>query len=169
MNEQEKQKIVATAGSVIKWMDIAFNYGVDHGTADCPLCTVYFTPNWKAEGSTTDHDCTDCPVNDLGFTICTGSPYTDWLSHHTGKIDHAWGYDDHEHRVMLLNSCFGGHAVIDVLSYRLAKKELDFLREILREQLRNLDPMDYLRVMSEIGSIYGKDAEPIFLDGTFHL
>jgi len=64
VNDETK---AALEGAIQKWKQIVAGTGLDHGTADCPLCEL-FVNNW----------CCGCPVNSAGYGHCQGSPYSAW-------------------------------------------------------------------------------------------
>ena len=60
----------AIDGSVQKWLDIATGHAADQGSANCPLCQLFF---WRDD---TEDCCWGCPVSKkTGQTGCRGTPY----------------------------------------------------------------------------------------------
>ena len=104
----------ALEGSIEKWEKIVRSTEEkDRGTANCPLCRLFFSP-----------DCAGCPVKEkTGMHGCQGSPYNAWDNHH--ETFHSKAFGESTSRYKDCPECL-----------RLAKKELEFLKELLpREEL----------------------------------
>ena len=97
----------ALEGSIKKWEQIVEQNGRDLGMKNCPLCELY----WG------DDSCKGCPVQDYsGMKHCLNTPYEAWMIHHEGK--HL--------------SLLAGKSIVCPSCEELAKKELEFLREVLK-------------------------------------
>ena len=96
--------------SIEKWEDIVNGEGIDEGGFNCALCKQYFF-------FCVADDASKCPIYELtGKVNCDGTPYEKWLNHQRKLHPEAI----HIKRVEC-NTC-----------KRLAKKELEFLRSLLK-------------------------------------
>jgi hypothetical protein len=60
-----KQTLGALRGSIQKWKRIVVGTGIDNGTHNCPLCTLFYAD-----------DCIGCPVaKKTGLSCCMATPY----------------------------------------------------------------------------------------------
>ena len=90
--------------SIKKWEAIVNGTGEDNGIENCALCQKYHA-----------NACDGCPVYEYtGFRGCKGSPHEEWGVHMA-----------YEHR--------GSNKVLCDECLRLAKKELAFLKEVLKD------------------------------------
>jgi hypothetical protein len=63
--------LTALRGSIAKWEAIVAGTGEDRGTANCPLCHMFY--HWTSGGL---GDCKGCPVMEkTGSSKCVNSPY----------------------------------------------------------------------------------------------
>lgn len=70
----EKTVIKAIKGSIAKWDLIAHGVGVDSGTANCPLCKMFFVSGFGGWGA----KCNECPVAERVYVDkCGFTPYSD--------------------------------------------------------------------------------------------
>jgi hypothetical protein len=104
----DEQTLAALRGSIEKWKEIECHDGRDLGTANCPLCKLFFVK-----------DCSGCPVREAtGVRGCGSTPY-DLFDGEIGKYMEA-------HDVWL-------HiAWTDELA-DLARQEREFLESLLPE------------------------------------
>ena len=102
----------ALEGSIEKWEGIVRSTKAEEkGIANCPLCQLFFNPY-----------CFGCPVKEkTGMYGCQGSPYNAWDNHH--ETLHRNGFGEVVSRHKDCPDCL-----------RLAKKELEFLKELLPEK-----------------------------------
>jgi hypothetical protein len=109
----DKRIIRALKDSIRKWERIVQGTGKDDGTANCPLCVLFF-----------DGDCKGCPVEEwTGLSGCNDSPYSDWNMHQCRHGDYGdFPYSLH------CGKC-----------QRLAIKELEFLVSLLPKDKRMCD------------------------------
>ncbi len=103
--------------SVDKWVGIIKMKTTDLRGGNCPLCQTYA----KCEG---------CPIVDMtGGGQCIATPYADWL-HLQNTKHHMFGVgrfiEDHAEFCRAI----GGYYVFDVVSWRLAKREVVFLKRL---------------------------------------
>ena len=106
-----KQTLQALQGSIKKWQRIVVSTEAeDRGTVNCPLCDMF----WY-------RGCGGCPVRAAtGWSLCGGSPYTEWVAHMTGDHSHP-GLPKHRHPDC--KECL-----------QLARAELDFLVGLLPDK-----------------------------------
>lgn len=92
----------ALRGSIKKWEGIVAGTKEDQGPSNCPLCTMFY---WQ------DNDCQGCPVMErTGKPYCAGTPHLLW--ERSFKLSQPMKpYNDR--------------------TFRLAKKELAFLKTLL--------------------------------------
>lgn len=68
--------IKALEDSVRKWDCIAQGIGIDEGTKNCPLCTMYFDPFTSGFTGYWRNTCNDCPVyKKVNESECRDTPY----------------------------------------------------------------------------------------------
>ena len=95
--------------AVRKWERIVAGEQGDRGTTDCPLCGKYYTPGvtWR---------CTGCPVYKTTLHPgCGATPYQDWKHHRATNTGRPLRW-------------------YEFYSRHLAKRELEFLRNLLIRQ-----------------------------------
>ena len=98
-----KKTRAALKGSIQKWTKIVKGTGVDNGTANCPLCQLFYF-NYM-EG------CTGCPVKlKTGRSDCQETPYSKWSWLFRG--DRPWKAETQNQK-------------------EAAQAELDFLKSLL--------------------------------------
>ena len=105
----EAETLKALQGSIEKWQRIVRRTSaVDHGTQNCPLCTMFYEAN-----------CKSCPVRHAtGQVHCYGSPYDEWSIH-----NFLCESLTHHHRTPGCKECL-----------RLARAELAFLVRLLPDK-----------------------------------
>ena len=111
------ETLKALEGSIAKWEGIVRSTKAeDRGMSNCPLCRLFFNPY-----------CFGCPVKEkTGMNGCQGSPYQDWDSHY--KNSHAVKFVEVASRHKDCPDCL-----------RLAKAELEFLKELLPEKKKEVE------------------------------
>ena len=108
----DERTLEALKGSIRKWEMIVQGTGIDKGTANCPLCRLFF-----------EAGCKGCPVEKrMGISGCVDSPYDDWDVHQCWHEELCLPYSLH---------C--------VKCQRLAIKELEFLVSLLPKDKRKCD------------------------------
>lgn len=74
MYKISKKQMKALNGSIEKWDQIRNRQGIDAGASNCPLCQLY-----NKSGQ-----CKQCVIYlETGKYFCRGSPYQEWVTHHT--------------------------------------------------------------------------------------
>jgi hypothetical protein len=69
------ETLKALKGSIKKWEKIVAGTGMDEGTANCPLCQLFFYPRGLF-----GKPCAGCPVSEkTGWSYCTGTPYHEYV------------------------------------------------------------------------------------------
>lgn len=97
----------ALKGSIEKWEKIVKGTGKDYGTANCPLCVLFYS-----------NVCIGCPVSaKSGKVGCVDTPYREW-----GKAT-----------LSQRNSVSNGRYAISSLQKIAAQAEMDFLKSLLPE------------------------------------
>lgn len=67
----DPKTLIALRGSIAKWQAIVDGTGEDHGTANCPLCAMFYAGR---------DDCAGCPVRaHTGQPNCEDTPYMDYI------------------------------------------------------------------------------------------
>lgn len=101
-----KTQTKALEGSIRKWEKIVAGTGVDAAHRNCPCCKKFDV----------DGHCTGCPIKEeTNMPGCAGTPWEEWHWHQYTK------HDDKPSRVWCLTCS------------RLAKKELAFLKKLLKK------------------------------------
>ena len=109
----DAKTLKALEGSIEKWRLIAYESGEDRATDNCPLCSIFFN----------EFRCGKCPVRlKTSLQACSGTPYTDWTSHHTEEESHTTN----------------PYKVECPTCKDLAKAELKFLRSLRPRKKRRL-------------------------------
>lgn len=76
MDEKTRE---ALEGSISKWQAIVDGTGVDDGTANCPLCQMFYEEVDEEDGDWEDIHCHGCPVREkTGKPDCDGTPFYEW-------------------------------------------------------------------------------------------
>ena len=101
--------LTALKGSIKKWQGIVAGTGNDNGTANCPLCVMFYNQSESCQG---------CPVQErVEMAGCGGTPWVDWSLSHVGPMPYANTTDEHT---------------------KLAKKELRFLQSLLPKKKKTV-------------------------------
>lgn len=118
--ELNDELLTALDGSIKKWRRIVARLDHDHGTANCPLCELfYFREIYNDEGQAVA-SCNGCPVShDNQDDGCNGSPYADWS--HVARTAKQKGGESYT-TFPLKN--------LDDLCQEVAQKELDYLLDL---------------------------------------
>jgi hypothetical protein len=113
MNYSEEVK-EALKGSIKKWEAIIAGTEVDGGTENCPLCQMFHNKSYSSSY------CNNCLIYEkTKRKYCDGTPYEKWASHH------ASCHDIYFPPFIIVRRC--------KKCRKLAKKELDFLKNLLKE------------------------------------
>lgn len=71
----KRETAKALKGSIEKWRAIVEKRGVDDGSDNCPLCSLF----WE------DAVCNGCPAAVSSTGCCTETPYVAWYRHQEKK------------------------------------------------------------------------------------
>jgi hypothetical protein len=114
-----KEAKEALIGSIEKWQLIIEGKKIDLGAKNCPLCKLFYPFDEADTGL-----CLRCPIfKKVGKSYCADTPYADWKRHH----------DENHYLFSCFGHCFAGLRVWCEKCREIAQKELDFLKNLLKE------------------------------------
>lgn len=103
MNKATARTLQALKGSIKKWENITYNKGKDNGGKNCPLCQIFRKKI----------NCPNCPIKlKTKQDYCFHTPYTIWSIYFN------------------IRSIYHDRIVFNEITKKLAKDELNFLKEI---------------------------------------